>query len=76
MLAATVGIAAPAAAGRVLMSRPVQSYPGNQALGRAGGNRAVDGLTAAYHESVPSRISPAAGKVPQGLDHDGDRADQ
>jgi len=46
---AVAGIAAPAVAGRVLMSRPVQAYLGNQVLPRrpAGGNRAFDAVRAA-----------------------------
>ena len=42
-------LAAPAVAGRVLMSRPVQAYLGNQVLPRrpAGGNRAFDAVRAA-----------------------------
>lgn len=70
---ATLG-AVPAAAGRVIMSRPVQSYLGNQILGpHVGGGRAVDAVTAAllahqgHSEPTPPRISPAVAKVLQGL---------
>jgi hypothetical protein len=34
------GLAAPAVAGRVLLSRPVQAYLGNQVLGATRGNLA------------------------------------
>jgi hypothetical protein len=45
---AVAGIAAPAVAGRVLMSRPVQAYLGNQLLPRRpAGNRAFDAVRAA-----------------------------
>ena len=44
---AIAGIAAPAVAGRVLMSRPVQAYLGNQVLGPAGGSRGMDAVRAA-----------------------------
>jgi hypothetical protein len=44
---ALAGIAAPAVAGRVLMSRPVQAYLGNQVVGPAGGSRGMDAVRAA-----------------------------
>lgn len=44
---AMAGIAAPAVAGRVLMSRPVQAYLGNQVLARSAGSRSFDAVRAA-----------------------------
>lgn len=70
---AMAGIAAPAVAGRVLMSRPVQAYLGNQVLGPATGSRGVDAVRSAllahqgHSEPTPPRISPAVSKVLQGL---------
>ena len=54
---AAAGFAAPAAAGRLLMSRPVQAYLGNQALAQAapesGVGRSARTLTAARAASLP-----------------------
>jgi hypothetical protein len=44
---ALAGVAAPAIAGRVLMSRPVQAYLGNRLLGQRPGSRAIDAVSAA-----------------------------
>jgi hypothetical protein len=54
---AMAGIAAPAVAGRVLMSRPVQAYLGNQLLARrpVAGNRAFDAVRAALLAATSSR---------------------
>jgi len=70
---AVAGIAAPAVAGRVLMSRPVQAYLGNRVLGPATENRGVNAVAAAMlaHQANPEptrpQISPAVVKVVQGL---------
>lgn len=53
---AMTGIAAPAAAGRLLMSRPVQSYLGNQALLPGAGDTSTRALARALMASTPSRI--------------------
>lgn len=59
-MGAVTGIAAPAAAGRLLMSRPVQSYLGNQALLPGAADTSTRALTRALMASTPARL----GEIP------------